>query len=178
MWVRYPITVLLSYAVMLGLIRLWVEVEWSRFDPGGEEVSYSAIENDEPGNFSPPRGGRSWLDWIDLPHVDIFEWDEGCLPAILGVIALVLAFLFLVTIAGAPALLAEVFLDTFLAAALYRRLRIAQKEHWLGTALRKTWRSALITAVALMIGGWILEEMAPGSRSIGKAIEQIRQPRG
>jgi hypothetical protein len=56
---------------------------------------------------------------------------------------------------------------------LYRRLRIAAEEHWLGTAIRKTWISALIIAVLLAIAGMCLESLAPGARSIGPAIHRI-----
>ena len=66
------------------------------------------------------------------------------------------------------------FLDAFIVSALYRRLSVAQKGHWLGAALKKTWAPALVTAVILAIGGWALERMAPGAPSIGKAIQQLR----
>jgi len=55
----------------------------------------------------------------------------------------------------------------------YRRLRMAAQEHWLGTALRKTWWLALVAAGVVALVGWGLETAAPGSRSIGPAIEEI-----
>ena len=55
-----------------------------------------------------------------------------------------------------------------------RRLRVAQKEYWLGTAVRRTWDAALLTALFLALGGWTLEQLAPGARSIRKAIEQLQ----
>lgn len=173
MWLRYPIAVLLSYGVLLGLIRLWVEFERSRFDPEDTDIQAAAREADEERlhHHEPSRG--SWLDYLDFPDLGL-DLDEGCLPAILLGVVLVLVITLCVTIAGAPVLIAEVFLDAFLVTVLYRRLRIAQKEHWLGTAIRKTWAPALITALALSLGGWVLEQLAPGTRSIGKAVEQIR----
>jgi len=77
------------------------------------------------------------------------------------------------TLAATPALLAEVFVDVFIVSVFYRRLRIAAQEHWLGTALRKTWWLALIGAGLLALLGSILETAAPGSRSIGPAIQKI-----
>ena len=70
-------------------------------------------------------------------------------------------------------MLAEIFLDAFLIGALYRRLRIPAKENWLATAVRKTWKSALITTVLLALGGAALQYLAPGARSIGQALHQL-----
>ncbi|HEV3410635.1 MAG TPA: hypothetical protein VG095_10090 [Chthoniobacterales bacterium] len=173
MWVRYPIAVLASYAFLLGLIRVWVEVEKARFEPE-EHLLKDVADDDEDRDRLHLRSvqERSWLDYLDVP-VNVFDFDEGCLPVILILAVVAVVALLVTTVAAAPALLAEVFLDVFIISALYRRLRVAQKEHWLGTALRKTWSTAFITAILLSISGFVLELMAPGARSIGKAIEQI-----
>ena len=78
-----------------------------------------------------------------------------------------------VAIVGAPALLAEVFLDVFIATVLYRRLKKAVKGNWLGKAIRKTWGLALCTAALLGLVGWVLQQMAPGAQSIGSAIGEL-----
>jgi hypothetical protein len=174
MWARYPIAVLVSYAVLLSLIRVWVEIERARFDPADAEVENTAVEDWDGSTLTHGSSRSSW-DYLDFPSgIDVFEADDGCLPAILVLVVVTLVTIVFVTIAAAPALIAEVFLDAFIVAVLYRRLRIAQREHWLGTALRKTWLAAFATALALALGGWALEQAAPGARSIGKAIEQIR----
>ncbi len=116
MWVRYPIAVLGGYGVLLASIRAWVEMERSRFDPED-----AAIVPDEKGDrtyaFSGPRR-NSWFDWLDIPAVGIDVLDDGCLPAILvGVIIVLLGVIF-VTVSMAPALIAEVFLDAFIVTAL------------------------------------------------------------
>lgn len=173
MWGRYPIAVLASYVFLLVLIRLWIEVERARFDPADADIAKASEENWDGSTLThAPR--HSWWDYFDLPSVDWLDWDEGCLPGILFLVVVALAAVLVFTLAAAPLLIAEVFLDAFLVTVLYRRLRIAQTEHWLGTALRKTGGAALITALALALGGWVLEELAPGARSIGKAIEQLR----
>lgn len=173
MWVRYPIAVFAGYAALLGLIRVWVEFERRRFDPSDADLQQAVAPTEHATRWRDV-GDGSWLDWLNLPDGDYLDFDDGCLPLILGGVVLTLVVVLITTIAAAPALIAEVFLDAFLVAVLYRRLRIAQREHWLGTALRKTWLAALVTAAALAIGGWALEEMAPGARSIGKAIQQLR----
>ena len=175
MWQRYPLAVAGAYGGFLGLLRLWVEVERSRFDPRVGEIERDLQNTAEGGekvrHNSGPRS--SWLDWLDFPDFSVFDLDEGCLPTILiGVLVALLALL-VSAIAAASGLIAEVFLDAFIVSVMYRRLRIAAKEHWLGTAIRKTWWTALLTAGLLAIGGLCLEKLAPGSRSIGPAIHRL-----
>ncbi len=172
MSIRYPIAVIASYGFLLGMIRLWVELERSRFVPDDADVQ-RALAGGETEELQASRARGSWTDLIDLP--DVFDFDEGgCVMAL--VVAAVAGFLIavIVTIAGAPLLLAEVFIDAFLVVVLARRFRIAEQEHWLSTAIRKTWVSAFAAAAALALGGLLLEAYAPGAKSIGPAIEQIR----
>ena len=171
MWIRYPVAVLAAYAVLLALVRLWVELEKRRFDPD-DPVIKAAVSNEQSAHTFHYQPSRRWWDYIDVPDVGSLG-DEGCLPALMIGALIVLVVAVAVAVIGAPALIAEVFLDAFLVSVLYRRLRIAEQEHWLGTAIRKTWVPALVTTAALALIGWILEELAPGARSIGKALEQI-----
>lgn len=173
MWIRYPVALLAGYAFFLGLLRLWVELERSRFNPDAAEINAFVLEE----RRSPKKSLReydrrsSWLDWLDVPNV--LDLDDGCLPALLGFIVIGLVVFLAMAVAAMPALLAEVFLDVFIVSVFYRRLRLPAQEHWLGTALRKTWWLALIAAALLSLAGWGLETAAPGSRSIGPAIEKI-----
>jgi hypothetical protein len=131
MWLRYPIAVMLSYGVLLGLIRVWVEFERSRFDPDDADIEQAAREEDDERPARRERATESWLDYLDLPGSGL-DFDEGCVPVILIGVVIALIVTVCVTIAGAPLLIAEVFLDAFIVTVLYRRLRIAEKEHWLG----------------------------------------------
>ena len=190
MWVRYPLAVLVAYAVMLALVRLWIEIEQRRFDPEdpvvreamqrvdeqdlvADEDSAEAVEQ-APGVASKKKSGGlnpGGLDGCgDLSGcVDV----EGCVPLLLVGVVVGLIAVLAITLAGAPVLLAEIFLDAFLIGALYRRLRIPAKENWLATAVRKTWKSALITTALLGFGGAALQYLAPGARSIGQAVHQL-----
>ena len=172
MWMRYPIAVLAAYAVLLALVRGWVELERRDFDPDDPAVkaALSAEDRELELHYQP---ASRWWDWLDVPNAFGFDGDEGCLPLLLVGALVVLLIAVVVAVIGAPALIAEVFLDAFLVSVLYRRLRIAEREHWLGTAIRKTWVVALVAAAALAVGGWALEQFAPGARSIGKAVEQL-----
>ena len=174
MAVRYPIAAGIAYAVFLGLIRLWVEIERSRFNPQPDEIEKAVLEQKPERKSDVYRGppdDRSWWDWLDVPNV--FDLDDGCLPllvigAVIGLIALVF-----IALSNAPAFMAEVFLDAFIVSVLYRRLRIAAQEHWLGTAIRKTWLHALLMIGLLCLIGWGLDLLAPGSHSIGPALQQL-----
>lgn len=172
MSVRYPVAVLAGYGVLLGLVRGWVELEKGAFDPDDPAIKAAlAGEQTHPKRHYEPSG--RWWDWLDIANFDMSDGDEGCIPLLLAGALVILFAAVLATIIGAPALIAEVFLDAFLVTVLYRRLRIAEKEHWLGTAIRKTWGVALVTAGALALIGWILEQLAPGAHSIGRAIERL-----
>lgn len=177
MWLRYPLAVLGGYGAFLVLLRLWVEIERMRYDP-----VRAAVPIDPEGKTEPPvrhgtweRGGSSWFDWLDV--TELFMFEEGCL--VIGLIALVLGLLagavgmfFSFVMAGSE-LMAEVCLDAFVAGLFYRHLKIAAKEHWLGTAVKHTWISALLTAGGLGLMGYFLGLLVPGSHSIGLALKEL-----
>ena len=157
MGLRYPLSVLAAYAVFLGLIRIWVEVEKRHIDPEDAELKAAISGAKEPSRVSldTSPGWTRFLDGIDIPSgID----GEGCLVLLV------------------PVLLAEVFIDVALAGLLYKRLRAAANEHWLGTAIRKTWGYIIATAVLLSIAGIYLDMMAPRSDSMGKALKEIAHP--
>lgn len=72
-------------------------------------------------------------------------------------------------------MLSLVILLTGLTGLLYRRLRMAAMEHWLGTAIRRTWLHVLGAALLLSIVGACLDVMAPRSDSLGKAVKEMFQ---
>lgn len=179
MWLRYPIAVIGGYLTFLALLRFWVEIERARYDPKEIDLDLSTDLPDQP--ISAPRkkltgDSGSWLDWLDVPEA-VFELDEGCAIGCLIVFVIGLitgaAGLLLSTIMAAPELLAEVFLDAVVMSMFYRHLKTAAKEHWLGTAVKRTWRPALLTAAALSILGSGLSVMAPTSHTIGSALKEI-----
>ncbi len=179
MAIRYPVAVLVGWSVLLGLIRVWVELEKRRFDPEAEEFRV-ALQEDVPSEPAERvrllQNRHSWLDWLDVPDFgSLLDADEGCLPVVLvmGVFGLVVVLV--LAIVGAPALLAEVFLDVFIATVLYRRLKRAVKGNWLATAIRGTWGLTLLTAGLLGVIGWALQAMAPEAVSIGPALRELFQ---
>ena len=179
MWLRFPLAVVSGYMVFLAQLRLWVEIERARYDPREVEIP-TDFSNDGESDHPPFRrftnDSSSWLDWLDLPG-SVFELDEGCLVGfvfvflfglLVGAIGILFSF-----IMAAPELLAEVFLDAVVVTMLYRHLKIAAKEHWLGTAVKRTWKSAVVTAAASSLLGLVLAVLAPNSHSIGPALKEI-----
>ena len=179
MWFRYPIAVVGSYGAFLAQLRIWVEIERARYDPNQVKIPTDFPANKE--NADPPpkkytSDSSSWYDWLDLP-TSVFDFDEGCLIGcvfifLFGLLTGAAGLVFTVIIA-APELLAEVFLDAVVVTMLYRHLKTAAREHWLGTAVKRTWRSALVTAAASSLLGLVLAGLAPHSNSIGSALREI-----
>ncbi len=99
----------------------------------------------------------------------------ACRPSLMLIVfGLVVALV--MAVAAMPALLAEVFLDVFIVSVLYRRLRMAAQEHWLGTALRKTWWLALVTAGA-SCPGWLVSWKPPPRLSLDRSRHRKDPPR-
>lgn len=179
MWLRYPLAVTGGYLAFLALLRLWVEIERARYDPTQVDIADGPSTNEES-ESPPPRkfnnDSDSWLDWLDLPG-SVFDFDDGCLIGcvfvlLLGLLTGAMGLLFSLVMA-APGLLAEVFLDAVVVTMLYRHLKTAAKEHWLGTAVKRTWRPALMIAAGSCLLGLVLAGLAPNSHSIGPALEEI-----
>ena len=169
---RYPVAVLVGYGIFLGLLRIWVEVEREAYDPA--QVAIPTDSTDEEPEPRGPECGRnfvSWWDWFDV--VDLFRTGEGCLVALFMGLLVGMASLLVSFILAGPEFLAEVFLDAVVVTMLYRHLKTAAKEHWLGTAVRRTWKSALLTAGLLAFLGWMLDLAAPDCHSIGPAMKAI-----
>lgn len=175
MGVRYPLAVIGAWLVFLLLIRAWVALESRRFDPDSPDIR-EAMAN--PASDPAPRmrestSEGSWLDWLDASYIEWPEFDSpGCLLAAGGVIVVGLGALLLSILGAMPALVAEIFVDVALSSLLYRRLKHAAIEHWLGTCIRRTWLFVLAAMALLGAGGWLLDYAAPNSNTIGKAIQE------
>ncbi|MDD5349124.1 MAG: hypothetical protein PHQ12_02825 [Chthoniobacteraceae bacterium] len=184
MAIRYPAAVLGAYGAFLGMLRGWVEWERRRFDPADAEFQEAVrracpVHSTGGGGCPPSSSSGKWLDWLDWlssPADLIPDSAEGCLPALCLLVFFGLLLVVIVNILNAPALMAEGFLDTFLVVGLYRRLRIAAREHWLSITLRKTWKTVFILAAALAFAGACLQYNAPEARSIGPAIRHLLHP--
>lgn len=170
MWMRYPVAAVGAYGIFLGLIRLWLEIERMHFDPNDQNIQNGLEGGAEPHESAVRKSDSGWWDWLDIPD---FADAEGLLLIVLLGAIIAMGFIFFAMIGEAPILIAEVFVDAFLAGLLYRRLRIAASEAWLGTAIRKTWVYVFWTALLLCVAGLCLDLMAADSDTMGKAIKEM-----
>jgi hypothetical protein len=176
MALRYPLAALAAYAVFLALVRVWVEIERRYFE--ADENIEALLKGRDPKDALDRLEDRDWsvLDWFDLPSVS--DGDEGCLVAIVlmvvGIILLTVGWAIISVLMAAPVLVAEVFLDAILVAALYKRMRGLDQRWWLAGALRQTGMPVLATVIGLALVGLIFAGIAPDAKSVGGVIKHLR----
>ena len=177
---RYVIATLAAYGVFLALVRLWAEHQQRRLATAWSPPSRLSTKTPDGGAASGGRtrvydgdtratrtGHANGLDAASV--VDIVVLDELILPlAAVGGGLVAAAWL----VAAAPALLAEVLLDVVLVSGLYHRLRTLEPQSWLHTAIRRTWKPALVVAVLLAASGFVVQAALPHVVSIGDVLRQ------
>ncbi|HJU43714.1 MAG TPA: hypothetical protein VJ691_12890 [Vicinamibacterales bacterium] len=181
---RYLAATAVGYGVFMLLLALWVELQ----RPSGSRGDFDVV--DLPGGGLPDAGGTgvefsggssggagasaSWgsadvskID-VDVGGVDADEaWPVVIAVAVAAIVLLggVIALFYVVYYA--PLLLAEVALDAALVTGIYRKLRKQDTGHWLGSAIRHTWKPAVIIALCLFVVGTVIQWAAPSARTIG-----------
>jgi len=194
MWIRYPIAILLAYCMFLLLLRLWVAYQRSQsLDEDIEDYADATLETVDGGSeqeFVIGDGGEAGNNWSENSTFDSssssaeessaaggfdlgFDLDDGWLivAVVLIIAACLVASLYIVYIA--PALLAEILVDSLLIAGLYRKLRRVEKRYWLESAVRKTLLPVLLTAALFTAAGWLMQRIVPEAQSIGEVWRYI-----
>ena len=175
MYLRYPLAVGLAYLAFLGFLRLWLH--------------YYATDSPSLISRDDYTSADGILDAADLttnviPDVasgtdtasdalGVFDWDE--LTFVLIAAAAIFAGLLvcLYVIWTAPALLAELLVDSVVMASLYRRMRLARDSFWAVGALRRTWFAAVLLAGFFALAGFAFHQIDPQAKSIGPVIHQL-----
>jgi hypothetical protein len=184
---RYAAATITGYVVFLMLIKIWIELRRPRdsWDPGLDVVPDLPIGDGGDANVSfsggSSGGGGASGSWgspaesggIDLP-AEVPDVDEAWPIVAALIIAVVVLFgaaaaLFYV-VYYAPVLLAEVALDAALVTGIYRRLRKQDARHWLGSAIRHTWKAAVVMLVCLVLLGIAIQWAEPSARTIGDVL--------
>jgi hypothetical protein len=106
------------------------------------------------------------------------DLDAGEAVVVVVVVAIalsvVVASIWLVL--GAPALLAELLVDSALAGGLYRSMRrsatVPDLDDWWETALKKTAVPFLVVLVIAVAGGAAIQRVAPEAKSVGDVFRQ------
>lgn len=120
----------------------------------------------EPGGFARP------LAWLSN---GFGIGGDGCLIGILVTFILfALCGASLYVIASAPDFLGEAVVQLALAAALRRRGKTFDGEHWSGSILRATWGPALIVLTLAAVTGFYAQGSCPSAVSLFGAITQCR----
>jgi uncharacterized membrane protein YgcG len=179
---RYLGATAVGYLVFLLLIRAWMEFNRprNRRDLDVPDFSGDVGTGGEPsvefsGGTSGGGGASASWEGPDAPGVDVgldvVDADEAWpVIAAIAVAAIVLlggVVALLYVVYYAPLLLAEVALDAALVTGIYRKLRRQDTGHWLGSAIRRTWKPAVVIALCLFVGGSAIQWMAPAARTIG-----------
>jgi hypothetical protein len=136
---------------------------------------------DGPGLNAPVEDGTSdsVSRVVDAAGEALGGADELAIPIALTVAltvtvgALLLSSLWIVY--SAPLLFAELLIDGALAASLYHRLRGLETQHWLETAVRRTWAPFLLTALIVSAAGWGMTLYAPHAHSVGEVLAYMNR---
>ena len=172
MWSRYALAGLGAYGVFLLLLRAWLHFQQHRrsalrqldvrdgLDAGCDvaEITLDLL----PSAKGPRSTGSEIAGSLDLEELGLL------------ILAVVAAGLGLVVcgyvIWTAPALLAELLVDSFLMAGVYRGLRKRDPSHWWQGAFRKTWLSAAAVIFFFSVAGLALQAAVPEAHSIGAVV--------
>lgn len=173
---RFGLSLAVSYAAYLGLLRLWAAYLLSREEADVADATEIAWDVADAGSSA---GGHA-LDALELAS----DADEGALLLlpIAAVVAMVLALAALLgtgvtLLFGVEVLMAvsvEVALAAFAAGLAWRHQRQFDRGGWLRCALRHTWAGALAFLVAGVGLGAALDRWMPEAQSLPHAVKLWR----
>ncbi|MDX9975809.1 MAG: hypothetical protein RBU21_22710 [FCB group bacterium] len=170
MWVRYPLAVGLCYLEFIGLLRLWLGFQVrdysSPYTPGDAASDLSIFAPEIP-----DRGILGDAGVADAGSVlDFDEWGF-LLVVLLSVVAGFLVCIYLIW--TGPVLLAEVLVDGFIMARVYKRMKVKERSYWGSGVLRRTWFVALLAMVSFGIAGFAMHMISPEAVSVGPFLEDV-----
>jgi hypothetical protein len=189
---RYGLAGAAGYLAFLGFVRLWIAWNHSRPSLLDLDVDPGHLVDAIDGGAPVPRGGggpsffaggrsggggasTSWGTSSSGGGSSWLEADDSLFFLVLAIAAAVGSLLTIFYVVYlAPALLAEVLVDAVIIATISRRVASADRRDWTATLIRRTCVPALLLISFLVVGGWALQRLAPDARSIGPAIEAIR----
>jgi len=198
LWLRYPIAAAAGYATFLFLLWSWLRLQREDVLDDSDPVDLpselrlprrDAVHEDVwiPGGGRSGGGGASAWFGEDrgvagafggvMPPVsgdgpgDPEGFDVDDVPGIAAIVAVAGAVVAAVWMTvSAPTFLAELMLDSALAAGLYRRLDAADEGHWLRTAINRTGWLFVCVMLGFALVGALMQTYAPRATSMGEVI--------
>lgn len=196
MLLRYPLAVLLAYAIFLLLMWAWLrwrgDVAADAVIPDAGAVGGSPKPGAGPdwfGSGGRSGGGGASASWgeaagsstsssaSDGAVLDLADGEAG-LPilALLGVVTVVAAALVAASwvIWSAPILMAELLVDAAIAGGLYRRMQGMQAQGWWRLCLAHTFWPLLGVLLFFAALGWVAQEIAPHANTLMDVLQTLR----
>ncbi len=173
---RFGLSLLVSYAAYLGLLRLWAAYLLSRETGDASDLADIGLQMGDAGCG----GSSAPLEALELTA----GADEGAL-ILLPIAAAVAVALALAALLGAGVTLpfgvevlvavsVEVALAAFAAGLAWRHQRQFDRGGWLRCALRHTWAGALVLLLAGVALGAALDRWMPAAQSLPHAVKLWR----
>ena len=189
MGLRYFLAVVVGYVTFLLLIRVWIALNRDAHDlsvpdlfHAVPDLPHGSIETATDASFSGGSSGggasHSWgepnVEIADLSDVDADDaWPVVIAVVVAAILAVGAIIALWYVVYTAPILLAEVALDAALVAGMYRKLRREEAGHWLGSAVRRTWKPAAIVAICLTAAGLVMQWAVPSALSVGEVFRRL-----
>lgn len=166
MLLRYPLAIALAYGVFLILLWLWLRTSADDYTDVPDLPDISVPGHGAHGGGWDGEEGNAVSDAMDAAA----GADEFAIPLLVLLAVGVLLVSSLWVVYSAPALFAELLIDGALSASLYRRLRGIERQHWLTTAMRRTWWSFAVAAVVAGGVGMALQSAYPAAHTLGEVV--------
>jgi hypothetical protein len=169
---RYVLAVLLGYALFLLGVRLWLWYAQGAL-PHLEREVIEVTEGTRRASMPPARGSHDGSALGDLGTAgDVLGYGgDGCMVAAVAILIVVaLGGMVAYILAAAPEVLGEAVVQLALTAALRRKGKVWDGGHWTGSVFRATWAPTLVTIVAAVIVGLVVQARCPSATTLFDAL--------
>lgn len=194
MLLRYPLAVLLAYAVFLLLMWIWIRWRWDSVADAADAAASNG------GGGGAPRGGPAWggkgghsggggasASWGEASAPSAMDSDGGSLLdaadgdaglpllAVAGIVALVAGVLLASAwvVWSAPVLMAELLVDAAIVGGLYRRMQGMGAQGWWRLCLSHTLWPLLGLLVFFALLGGFAQQLAPDAVSLMQVVQGV-----
>ncbi len=189
MLLRYPLAVIIAYAVFLLLMWIWTRLGADATVDAADAYLSTRGSSSGAGEWAGAGGGSggggssaSWTPSSDVaPAADASALDAVDSDAVLPLMALlVLAAVAAACVIAAgwvvwtaPVLMAELLVDGAIAAGLYKRMRNVQAQGWWWLCVRHTfWPLVGVLAFFVALGG-VADHLAPEANTLMQALKAL-----